>query len=361
MGDILCGIIPFVITLVLSLIAMKRSSGAISPVVLVMMSFYASFLFTYAGTYTGHLLSGIFALVAFIFIKKKKYFISGLLVGFALATEFPVGILFPVWAALIYLNEKKISKTLAFAAGIIPGLLIVLWYNYHLTGSFIKTPYSYEAAQHIKQDTGDIGFYFPKLSALWGLVFSTYRGVFYYTPVLILMLWYLFKNGYEKMLHSLKNKTEFLTTLSKNYLFFTITVYLLLYSAYYQWTGGWAFGPRYLIPVVMIALYEGLLYLSTVRISAYFFYAITAFGLLYTWLDKSTKIFLLPDKPAIYGNPLSDIIWPDFMNHKLNPNMLPVFTFDWSPLHAVYFWPILFLVSIIGLSLWYNKLYPAKQ
>jgi hypothetical protein len=340
------------------LFAIKKVSGKLSPVVVVMMSFYASFLFAYAGTYTGHILSGIFALTGYIFLKKKNYMLSGIMVGIALATEFPVGILVPVWALLIYLNEKKISKPLLFAVGLIPGFVLVSWYNYHLTGSFTKTPYNYEIHQQ-KENAQDLGFNWPTLSAFWGVVFSTFRGVLYYTPILILMLWYAIKSGYQNSFKNVRNKMTLLNSGIKNYLLMTIVAYLILYSAYYQWPGGWAFGPRYLIPMVMIALYEGVLFIATKPISRYFFYTLTALGLLFAWMDKSTKIYMLPDDPMHFGNPVFDIVVPDFFKHHFNTNMLPVFLFDSSPSAAIYAWPVLFIIGILFLTRWHSKLYPS--
>ena len=357
LGDILCGVIPFVIVLLLSLFAIKRTSANLSPVVVVMMSFYASFLFAYAGTYTGHILSGIFALTGYIYLKKKNYILSGIMVGLALATEFPVGILVPVWAVLIYLNEKKISKPLLFALGLVPGFIIVLWYNYHLTGSIVKTPYNYEIHQQ-KENVQDIGFNMPALSAFWGLVFSTYRGVLYYTPVFLLMLWYAIKFGYQNTFKNVRNKMSLINSGVKSYLLMTVVAYLILYSAYYQWPGGWAFGPRYLIPMIMIVLYEGVIFISEKPVSAYFFYALTGLGLLFTWMDKSTKIYMLPDDPTRYDNPIFSIVVPDFFKHHYNTNMLPVFLFDSSPGLAIYIWPVLFIAAIVLLARWYSKLFP---
>ena len=358
LGDILCGVIPFIITLLLALFAIKKTSTNLSPVVIVMMSFYTSFLFAYAGTYTGHILSGVFALTGYIFLKKKNYILSGIMVGLAVATEFPVGVLVPVWALLIYLNEKKITKSMLFGLGLIPGFIIVLWYNYHLTGSITKTPYNYEIHQQ-KENTQDIGFNFPTLAAFWGLVFSTFRGVFYYTPVLVLMLWYAIKSGYQNSFKNIKNKMALVSSGIKNYLLVTVVAYLILYSSYYQWPGGWALGPRYLIPMVMIVLYEGVIFLSAKKVSVYFFYALTGLGLLFTWMDKSTKIYMLPDDPTRFGNPVFDIIVPDFFKHHFNTNTLPVFMFDSSPATAIYIWPILFIAGTLFLTQWYSKLYPA--
>ncbi len=381
LGDLICGVLPFVITLLLALFAIKRTSTKVSPVVIVMLSFYASYVFAYAGVYTGHLLSGVFALSAYILLKKKNYVLSGILLGLGVATEFTVGILVPVWALLILTNEnpkdawvKKLTKPVLFGLGLIPGMAIVLYYNYHLTGSVFKTPYNYEIHQQ-KQDASELGFNAPTLSAFWGLVFSAYRGVLIYAPVLIFMLFYVIKNGYQNSFKNIKNKISLLSTGMKNYLLLTTVAYLLLISAYYQWPGGWALGPRYLIPMVMIVLYEGVIYLASKRVSPYVFYGLTGVGLLFTWMAKSTKIFMLPDYPqdyekmnlnadqmhmiATYKNPIFNIIVPEFMQHRYNTNMISVFMLDMSPATAIYLWPVLFIASLVFLTYWYNRLFPA--
>lgn len=359
LGDILCGVIPFVIILVLALFAIRSVSTNVLPVAAVMLTFYGSFLFAYAGTYTGHILAGFLALAGYILLKDKRYVFSGIIIGLAVAAEYPLGILIPVWMLLIYLNERKISRAFLFGAGVIPGLVIIFYYNYHLTGSIFNTTYSYEVNQH-KNATQDVGFYFPKFSALWGLVFSTYRGILYYTPILLLMLWYTLKYGYQNVIKGMSNKWAFVKTGLKNYLLITILVYFLLYSAYYEWDGGWSYGPRYLIPVVIIVLYEGILFLSSKPFSAYVFYAVAGVGLIVTWMDKSTKIFQLPNNPVKFGNPVVDIIIPDFFKHKFNTNTIPVFCFNSNPVIAIYMWPLLFAAGLLVLAIWYSRVYHVK-
>lgn len=108
----------------------------------------------------------------------------------------------------------------------------------------------------------------------------------------------------------------------------------------------------------MIVLYEGVLFLATKPISVYFFYALTGVGLLFTWMDKSTKLYMLPDDPTRFGNPVFDIIVPDFFKHHFNANTLPVFLFDTSPIAAIHIWPVLFIAGMVFLARWYSKLYP---
>lgn len=356
-GDFFCSVIPFVLTLFLTLKVIKRTSDSLSPVAVVMLSFYACFLFAYSATLTGHLLSGILVLGGFILIKNKKHLLSGLLVGLAIATEYPVGIVFPVWLLLIWLNEKKWKSMLLFTIGILPGIVIVLYYNYILTGHLTSTPYNYETHQN-KENANDIGFNFPKLSALWGLVFTTYRGLLFYVPATIIMCWYLIKLFLKK---TFKDISALFNTSIKSYFFMTILTYLLLYSAYYQWWGGWTFGPRYLIPMILVIMYEGVRFLCSQKISSWLFYAVTIAGLFMLWLDKATKIYMISDNPNLYGKPyfsILNVILPDFMKHKYNTNTIPTLFFDASPAFSIYLWLFLFIAAITGLSLWYDKLFP---
>jgi len=358
LADILCCSIPFTIALFLALLAASKfESSVLSPVIAVMLSFYSSFLFIYAGTFTGHILSGVFALTGYIFIKKKSYFLAGLMVGFAVAAEFTVGVLVPVWAILIYLNEKKISKPVLFAAGIIPGALFIMLYNLHITGSCFLTPYSYLANDYAQKN---IGFTHPRMDALWGITFSAYRGMLFYAPVLIVLLWYVIKRNIKiwKGFFS-GNGMGLISAGIKNYLLVTVIIYTLLISSYFMWTGGWAYGPRQIAPLVLICLYEGVSYLVSKKISPSFFYIVSGIGLLFAWLDKSTKIYELPDNFSLFPNPVFDIVIPDFFQHKFNTNMLPVFLFDMNPVIAIYVWPVLFIAGLIILTKWYSKLYPS--
>lgn len=373
LADILCGSLPFTIALFLALLAASKAysennkvadggstSSLFSPVIIVMFSFYASFLFAYAGTFTGHILSGLFALSGYIFIKKKNYLFAGLMIGLAVAAEFTVGILIPLWAILIYLNERKITKPVFFMAGIIPGLLFILLYNLHVTGNMLLTPYSYLANSYAGHK--DIGFTHPRGDALWGMIFSVYRGMLFYAPVLAVLLWYVIKQNIKLLKGFLSGKAKELFIVGiKNYLLVTIIIYTLLISSYFMWDGGWAFGPRQIIPLIFICLYEGASFLASKKISAYFFYIISGIGLLFVWMDKSTKIYEIPNDSSQFSNPVFDIIIPDFLKHKFNTNLLPVFMFDSNPVIAIYVWPVLFMAGLFILTRGYSKVHPIPK
>ncbi len=354
-GDIICGAVPFVIIVLITFLTVVKQRPKFSPVWLAVLPFYGSFLFAYAGTFTGHLLAGFLLFLGYILLKEKRLFLaSGIVAGLAFATEYPIGIIFPIWAVLIYLNEKDIKKVLLFIAGVAPGVLFAMWYNYHVTGSAVTTSYSYVSNEQYK-GVSNIGFSYPKPEAIWGLLFTRYRGILIYAPLLIVMGWYVIKQNVKNISNG--TKTNFLILFIKNYFWITFLFYILLISANAIWWGGWAFGPRHLIPVTIIVLYEGTVYLSKISFSKYFFYLLSILGVLAVWVDKSTKIYMLPDNPNQFA--LTDVIIPDFLKHKFNTNLLPVFAFDAPPSLSIYVWPVLFFAGLFFLSQWYTKLFPA--
>jgi hypothetical protein len=79
---------------------------------------------------------------------------------------------------------KRISKPVLFGLGLVPGLIIVLWYNYHLTGSITKTPYNFEVHQQKTKCPVNSDLICTTLSAFWGLVFLGIQGcALFYAPV----------------------------------------------------------------------------------------------------------------------------------------------------------------------------------
>jgi hypothetical protein len=86
------------------------------------------------------------------------------------------------------------------------------------------------------------GFWIPGLDAIWGLSFSAYRGIFTYSPVLIPAMYILFKR--------LRNPTD---PYRYDWIIISAGFFLqfLFNSAMIDfWSGGYVFGPRYLMPII---------------------------------------------------------------------------------------------------------------
>lgn len=353
LGDILCGSIPFTLIILISfLFIRKETDSKISPVLLSMLPFYGSFVFIYSGTYYGHLLSALFLLIAYIFIRfSKRFFIAGILCGLSFATEFPTAIVCAAWAVQICLNEKSIRPAFKFALGIVPSLVFIGAYNYFLTGSAFVSSYKYHAMEQIHTN---YGFTFPKAEALWGLVISPYRGILFYTPFLILFLYEIFKSSTGTSFK--ENARAFFS----NYLTLISLASILFIAGYFEWWGGWCYGPRLIFFIAVLLCFQGILFLSTRDFFKPMFWVLILFGFACTFMAKSTIVYSVPTE---INNPITEQVIPNFTNNNFNPNNLLTMLFDVQPKTASYIWLISFILLTAGLTLLFKKetMHNAKQ
>jgi hypothetical protein len=110
---------------------------------------------------------------------------------------------------------------LLFAGG------LFLWYNQVRFGSPFDTGYHFDAGE---------GFTTPIWQGLWGLLVSPYRGFFWFTPLFIASVaaWPAFRR---------RHQPQAWATLA------LALVLVLEYSMWWMWWGGFAWGPRFLVPL----------------------------------------------------------------------------------------------------------------
>jgi hypothetical protein len=157
-----------------------------------------------------------------------------------------IGIFRLYWLATLFLSANKTTldntsspshikrklRTLlpALAAFVIPiliALALLLWYNMARFGSFLATGYHFESGE---------GFTTPLGQGVWGLLLSPYRGIFWFTPLFIGTLL-----AFPAFLRRHPAEGWLLTDLSVGL--------IGLYSLWWMWWGGYAWGPRFLVPL----------------------------------------------------------------------------------------------------------------
>src|ERR1035437_425972 len=74
LGSFFLSTLPFTLIILLTFLAIKQCQTSLSPVLMVMLAFYGSYLFVFSGTYFGHVCAGCLLLVSYIFLKREKYF-----------------------------------------------------------------------------------------------------------------------------------------------------------------------------------------------------------------------------------------------------------------------------------------------
>jgi len=199
----------------------------------------ASYSFSFAQSTYEHHFEMLFILLSYyIVISHKPLKHYGLYAGIALSA----GILFRNTAfialpglLLLLNNRKDIFKMLL---GVSLGVIVVMLYNYYrFTNPF---EFGYTMAWVLAHGENIRSFWSIQRipENFIGLLFSPGKGLFVYSPTLIISC-----IGFRKFYYHHKKLTISLAILS--------VCYLLLFSANFDWHGSiWAFGPRYILPIV---------------------------------------------------------------------------------------------------------------
>jgi hypothetical protein len=348
LGDLICGTVPFVLLVWLVFRTLVRETSPRTAISLSMVPLYGSFVFAYAGVFMSHVLAGALLVGSYVLLKRRTHLIlCGLLLGLAVLAEFPTALAVPIWAVAIVRGSRATSsesgsavsnrrELVQFILGGIPCAVALLWYNHAITGSFIKMPYDYEVEAAFSDMRSGYGINLPQPAALWGLLFSTYRGMFVYAPALIVIAFaYLLTRGRKVFREAASTPLGVLAI-----------AYLLLISSYFVWWGGWAYGPRHLIPLAMLLFYEGLPMLARARGYRGWVYAASAAGVAMVWVAKSTALYIMPEQ---FSNPVFDIALPAFLNRQLRHDALPTLLFGVDPWTASWIWVGLFVLGVVGL------------
>ena len=216
---------------------------------------FSTLFLLYSTGYYARIIAAFFSILSFYYLIKLKntevrnetLFLSGLSASIAVSMDYLSILLVIVlfFYALSFVRSKKIFYFIFGAA--IP-LILILIYHYTLFDNPFLTP------EHLRANKGNYealmtgfgGFLYPTLEKLWLYSFSPERGMFFYSPVLILSLYGVYL-GIKK-----KYKAEMLACFSAFFL-----TYIIYSSNVWPWWWDGSFGPRYLlvtIPYLVIPL-----------------------------------------------------------------------------------------------------------
>jgi hypothetical protein len=337
LGDFLCGSVPFVLLLWSILRKLVHDATAEDAVAMCMLPLYGSFVFAYAGVFMSHVLAGVLLCASYIFLTRQRFpALCGFLLGLAVLAEFPTALALPIWAWTIARRDRR--ELTPFVLGGLPCVAALLFYNHAITGSFTKMPYDFIADSTFSAMRSGYGLNLPQPEAIWGLLFSTYRGAFFYAPALIIVAFaYLLTKGPRVFREVVSTPLGILSV-----------CYVLLISSYFMWWGGWAYGPRHLIPLTMLLLYEGIPALARTGRFRGWLYTASVVGIGMVWIAKSTALYIMPEQ---FSNPVFDIALPALLNGQLRHDAIPSQLFGMDPLAAAWLWIALFASGVVGLWL----------
>lgn len=233
-------VLPVVITLLLAYWLVERRDPGQGAAVGLTLGL-ATLLLPFATLYFSHVLSACLGFAAFCLLWLERERGRGLgliagagaLVGYGVATEYPLALLAVLLGLYVIWRQAPIKAGLAYAAGVVAGLLPLLLYDWWAFGSPLHLSYSYVAAN----SSGVLGLGAPSLRRAVELMLAD-RGMLVVTPVVaagIAGIVILYREG--------KRKDALIPAA-------VLAGYIGYNACYYLPFGGGVPGPRFLITIL---------------------------------------------------------------------------------------------------------------
>ena len=223
---VLCVALPgALIPWMLYLYARKNGFSAPWSATIALTSALATQLLPYSTIFMLHVPSGALLLFA---LTSERRALGGFAAGLATAMNYLCA------PAIVIL---AIARKTRFVAGAIAPLLLLAIYQKICFGSFLTLSLAHEDQRFLTKGAAFGIFRLPTLDAIFGISVSSYRGLFYFAPVLIMaiggaILWY---RGREKGLWEIV---------------LIFAIFFVINSSFNGWEGGFGIGARYLVPAI---------------------------------------------------------------------------------------------------------------
>lgn len=210
----------------------------------------ATIAFPYSGAFYAHQFTAVLLFGAFYlaFLMRHRRLGSGAMpvVGFLLAysviSEYPTALIAGAIALYALIAAPDWRRVLgAILAGLLPLLMLGL-YNTAIFGTPFKLGYEYSTLWAETHQVGFLSLSLPTLEALGGITFSSYRGLYFLSPILLLTwpgLFYFWKAREWRAESILCG--------------WVVVSFMLFNASSVMWQGGYSIGPRYLVPMLPFA------------------------------------------------------------------------------------------------------------
>ncbi|OGV82396.1 MAG: hypothetical protein A3K19_04130 [Lentisphaerae bacterium RIFOXYB12_FULL_65_16] len=225
--------------------------------------------YPYATVFYGHMVAAVALFVVFARMtrvaasgaetaRRLDLFLDGLLLGVAVVTEFPTGLIATILGGyfLLGLGRAVQSRRLAWrevgvrfalfvGGGILPAIPLC-FYNAVCFGHPLRLGYETLAspAFQARMREGFFGITAPQPDAMWGMTFGTYRGMFPVSPFLMLSL-----PALALVLWRVARRRESWASPCA-VAALIVAVYFVFNAGYAFWFGGSAMGPRHFVPAL---------------------------------------------------------------------------------------------------------------
>jgi hypothetical protein len=284
---------------------------------------FGTLAFPYATLLYGHQLAAALLILAFGLLMRARWrgtppsparlIVAGALLGAAIAVEYPAALAVAVIAFYAATFVRPWPRPGWIAAGALLPLAGLAAYHAIAFGSPLTLPYAFSTDSPRRQGAF-FGFGWPSGRVLYAILLSPYRGLFYSAPWLLLAV-----PGAVRLWRTGRFRAEAAVASAVTLLYVTLNAGLN------DWHGGWASGPRHLVPALpFVALaaagllvgrtpgrLERVAYAAGIALSAALMLAATA---------------VQPEVPRWIARPFQDHLFPAFVEGRLAINTLPMHT-----------------------------------
>ncbi len=244
---ILCALPTLLVLQPLRRYAARMSGDARAADAAVLTYAFGSLALTYSLLFFSHQLSANLAIGSFLAFERARgkqrgslEVLGGALAGMAVVAEYtlaPVAVMLALYAVAV--SRSRLATLGRVALGAVPFALFLGWYQDAAFGSPFALSYEFVqnrtfAAWHAQ---GFMGLTWPKASSLAGNLFSPGRGLFAFSPAMLVALVGL-------KLFVRESPAEGLVAVGVTAFYFFVAASFL----YQAW--GWMLGPRHLTPLM---------------------------------------------------------------------------------------------------------------
>lgn len=313
LGSLLSGVLPILVfswllSRQLALASIPRKTGTL----FLIAAIPSSILGVYSSTFFGHVLGGLLLVLAWRAVfDRRQPFQGGLWIGLAGLAEFPILFFLPV-LALAALSSPKRGRALGlFSLGCLIGLIFIGIHNLWTTGKWLEFAYKHVDSVSFQHMRSWYGFRLPDFRSVLALIASPSRGLLFYAPTALFTA--------VHMIGAAAHSDHPHPTVLKVAAVFG---FLFLVGSYEMWEGGWAFGPRHLIPIIMVLIYEGagMSQVLTGTRTSRWLVLVAVLGGIQVFLAKSTAGYMIPPE---FDVPQISVLWTRFLKGSLNPLSIP--------------------------------------
>jgi len=288
---------------------------------LLLMAALATPLWTYATVFFGHIPAALLITVGWVLLLRGKggtdprtrwlAAAGGAATGLAVTTEYPTILLAVVIFGTLLIRRTPLPVLFAAGIGAVAGILPALVYHHLAFGAPWLTGYAFKAHADFQaiHGTGVVGISWPTIEGLWGVLFSPRRGLFYFSPLLLIaplgVKWMVRREGWRDVAPAVV----------------AIAVYTLFAAGFTDWEAGWCAAARHLVPVVPLMTIFALsaaAILGARRWGRVVLVVLVALSGINTFLTIAVSPFFPPQ----FNVPLGQLVLPSIAEGVGFPNLL---------------------------------------